>query len=219
MSSTITGNKKMVEDTLVRQFAGLSTTLVSDNLDRLRGAVGLSPIHGDRPLCGRAFTVQTRPGDNLFVHLSLDLAEPGDVIVIDGGGHETGALMGEIMMRYAKSRGIAGFVVDGAIRDAGSFKEADFPCFARSISHRGPYKNGPGNVGATVSIGGMTVSPGDIIIGDADGVVAVRPDEADTVLEKATAQLAAEQRLLAEIAAGTFDRSWLKDLIEAHRGR
>ena len=158
----------MISDALVRQFAELSTTLVSDNLDRLRGAVGLLPFHGERRLCGRAFTVQTRPGDNLFVHLSLDLAQPGDVIVIDGGGHETGALMGEIMMRYAKSRRIAGLIVDGAIRDAESFKDAAFPCFARSVSHRGPYKNGPGTVRQPISVGGMVVHHGDIIVADAD---------------------------------------------------
>lgn len=202
---------------IIGRLRALSTTLLSDNLDRLRGAVGLVPVHGAGALVGRAFTVQTRPGDNLFVHLSLDLAEPGDVVVVDGGGHETGALMGEIMMRYAISRGIAGFVIDGAIRDAGAFTSAGFPCFARSISHRGPYKNGPGTVRKPVSVGGMVVSHGDYIVGDADGVIAISPNEVEALVVKAEAQRNKEAELLEDIAASRFDRSWLHGLIEANR--
>lgn len=209
----------MSSDALIRDFSGLSTTVIGDNLDRLRGAVGLRPLHGSKSVVGRAFTVQTRPGDNLFVHLSLDLAKPGDIIVVDGGGLETGALIGEIMMRYAQSKGIAGFVIDGALRDAAAFIEAEFPCFARSTSNRGPHKNGPGTVRQPISVGGMPVQQGDIIVGDVDGVVAIRPDEAEHVLKQSTQQLVKERQLLEDIAEGRFDRRWLAELIELHGER
>jgi regulator of RNase E activity RraA len=120
---------------------GLSTSLISDCLDRLHGAVGLIPFHGSRKLAGIACTVKTRPGDNLYLYRALTALRPGEVLVVDGGGNLDNAIVGELMQLYAQSRHCAGFVIDGAIRDADSFKRADFPCYARGVSHRGPYKN------------------------------------------------------------------------------
>lgn len=199
----------------VSAFADIPTPILSDNLDRLCGAVGLMRFGGTR-VAGRAFTIKTRPNDNLFVHLSLDLAKPGDVLVIDAGGEGSNAILGEIMMRYAISKGIAGIVVDGAIRDVEAFASAAFPCFARSVCHRGPYKNGPGAVRVPVSIGGMVVNHGDYVVADADGIVAFSPTEAGFLHERATASIRSEEKLLADIAAGTFDRGWLADLIACH---
>ena len=145
--------------------------MISDNLARLPGAVGLRPFHRGSKLVGVAFTVRTRPGDNLAIHRALELVGPGDVIVVDGGGDETRALVGEIMKNIAEYRGAAGYVIDGAIRDVAAFAASDFPCFARTAIHRGPYKSGPGEINVPVSIGGSVISPGDIVVGDEDGVV------------------------------------------------
>ena len=133
--------------------------------------MGLRQYHRSGRLVGTAFTVRTRPGDNLAIHKALELVGPGDVIVVDGGGDESRALVGEIMKNIAEHRGAAGYVIDGAIRDVAAFAASDFPCFARAVIHRGPYKSGPGEINVPVSIGGSVVSPGDIVVGDEDGVL------------------------------------------------
>jgi regulator of RNase E activity RraA len=143
-----------------------------------------------------------RPGDNLMLHLALDLAEPGDVLVVDGGGELTKALVGELMMLWAVRRGLTGFVIDGAVREIAAYRDARFPCFAHGISARGPYKDGPGEINAVASLGGLAVAPGNIIIADEDGVVAFSPHHLDLVVESARAKLAAEERDKANIAAG-----------------
>ena len=145
-------------------------------MDRLHGAVGLRPVPatlGDTRLVGPALTVLTRPGDNLVVHKALDLARPGYVIVVDGAGDETRALVGDLLCRYAAARGVAGLVVDGAVRDIRDLATLGLPVFARSVSHLGPFKNGPGEIGVPISVGGMAVTAGDLVVGDDDGVVAV----------------------------------------------
>src|SRR5262249_40916221 len=159
------------------------TSIISDNLSRLPGCVGLRAFHRGGRLVGTAFTVRTRPGDNLAIHEALALAGTGDVIVVDGGADDTRALVGEIMKTIAEYGGIAGFVIDGAIRDAAAFGASDFPCFARAAIHRGPYKNGPGEINVPVSIGGCVVSPGDLVVGDGDGVVAFAASVAEPVIE------------------------------------
>ena len=127
-----------------------SLSVISDNLDRLPGVVGLQPFHRSGRMAGTALTVRTRAGDNLAVHHALELVKPGDVIVVDGGGDITRALVGEIMKDIALHRGAAGFVIDGAIRDVAAFRASDFPCFARGVIHRGPYKTGPGAINVPV---------------------------------------------------------------------
>lgn len=193
---------------LVEGFRGLATSLVSDALERLPGASGLRPLHGSGArLAGCALTVRTRPGDNLFVHKALDLARPGDVLVVDGGGDLANALVGDLLGAYARSRGVAGLVVDGAIRDVAGFR--DFPVWARGVAHRGPWKDGPGEIGAPVSVGGMVVLPGDLVLADEDGVVAVRREEAPDVLARARARAADEDEQRRAIAEGRWDRSWV----------
>jgi regulator of RNase E activity RraA len=144
---------------LIDAFRSAPTSVISDNLARLPGAVGLRPFHRTGRLVGAAFTVRTRPGDNLAIHRALELAGPGDVIVVDGGGDETRALVGEIMKNIAQYRGAAGYVIDGAIRDVAAFAASDFPCFACAVIHRGPYKSGPGEINVPVSIGGSVIAP------------------------------------------------------------
>src|SRR4051812_29224814 len=160
ITTAMTSVPKPASD-LIEAFRGAPTSVISDNLARLPGAVGLRPFHRSSKLVGIAFTVRTRPGDNLAIHKALELVGPGDVIVVDGGGDETRALVGEIMMTIAQYRGAAGYVIDGAIRDVAAFAASDFPCFARTAIHRGPYKSGPGEINVPVSIGGSVISPGD----------------------------------------------------------
>ena len=195
---------------LAERFRGLPTANVSDAMARIQGAgAALRPLHEGSPLLGPALTVRTRPGDNLMVHKAMDLAEPGDVIVIDGGGDLENALIGELMITYAQLRGVAGFVVQGAVRDLDFIRNSPMPVFAMGVTHRGPYKSGPGEIGFPIRLGAMVVAPGDLILGDADGVVAIPRGEAEQVLAAARAKQEAEQRQMAATLARTLDRSWV----------
>src|SRR5690606_36251902 len=138
----------------------------------------------DGPLAGPALTVRTRPGDNLMLHKAIDIAEPGDVIVVDAGGDLTNSLMGELMLTYAKRRGVAGFVIYGAIRDADAFPQVNLPVFAAGVTHRGPYKDGPGEINVPIALEGMVVHPGDLVIGDRAGVLAVPIDAVEEIYGK-----------------------------------
>ncbi|MGN6470198.1 MAG: RraA family protein [Rhizobiaceae bacterium] len=194
----------IVPETLIGAFRQLATANISDNLERQPGAIGLRPFHGGASMAGTALTVRTRNGDNRVIYEALELVRTGDVLVVDGGGDVTRALVGEIMCAIAHSRGAAGVVIDGAIRDADALAKSDFPVFARASIHRGPYKNGPGEINVPVSIGGMVVSPGDIVVGDGDGVVAFDAGKADSLLAAVLAQKKKEAEILRMIAAGTY---------------
>jgi RraA family protein len=181
---------------------------VSDVMQRMTAAgAGLRPMHSGAPLAGPALTVKTRPGDNLLVHKALDLAAPGDVIVVDAGGDLTNAIFGELMLAHARKRRIAGLVIYGAIRDAAALRAQDLPVFASGVTHRGPYKDGPGEINYPIAIAGMVVSPGDLVIGDEDGVLAIPAADCSAVLDAAEAKKAAEAKQLEAILAGTVDRS------------
>lgn len=191
-------------------FKAAQTAIISDNLDRLPGAVGLRPFHRGGTMAGPAFTIRTAAGDNRAIHQALELFRPGDVLVVDGGGDESRALIGEIIASIAHHRGAAGMVIDGAIRDAGALAKSDFPIFARSAIHRGPYKNGPGETNVPVSIGGMVVNPGDIVVGDEDGVVAFPPAIAADLLRAVKAQEEKEEAILKSIKDGTYKGAYAK---------
>lgn len=196
--------------TLIDAFRDAPTAVISDNLDRLAGLSGLRPFHRKGHLVGPARTVRTRPGDNQFIHKMLDLVEPGDVVVVAGEGDTSRALVGEIMKAIAEKRGVAGFVIDGAIRDSAAFATSDFPCFARGVNHRGPYKDGPGALDVPVSISGNVVSPGDIVVGDEDGVVTFSPAIAADLALAVGRQLAREAEIMAAIADGTYTGAYAK---------
>lgn len=192
-------------DKVLEEFKTAATAVISDNLERLPGAVGLLPFHRHTgTMVGRAFTVKVAAGDNLYIHKAVDLAEPGDVIVVDGGGETSRALIGEIMVAIAKSRHFAGFVIDGAIRDSGAIATDDFPVFARTVTHRGPYKHGPGSINVPVCVGGMVVNPGDLVVGDADGIVAFPAKDASDLLKAVRAHERKEEEMLRQIAEGTY---------------
>ena len=193
----------------------LAVSLLSDNMARASGIVGLQPYHLPKAMAGTAVTVRTRGGDNLAIHRAFDFCRPGDVLVIDGGGELTQALMGDIMSCYAESLGVQGLVIDGAIRDVGAIRQRDFPVYARGVTHRGPYKNGPGEINVPVTVGRMVVNPGDLIVGDEDGLLAISPADVEGVIEAARKQGAKEAAALQSIAEGRFDRSW----VMPHRDR
>ena len=162
-------------------------------------------------LVGTAITVRTREGDNLMIQHALDLAQPGDVIVVASGGGRR-SLVGEIMCQFAKKKGIAGLVLDGPIRDVETIYNMEFPVYATGSNPGGPYKEGPGEINVPISCGGVDVRPGDIIVGDADGIVVIPPADAPEVLQKARKLFASEQVKLQAIAEGKSDRSWVTKL-------
>ena len=146
--------------------------------------------------------------DNLVVHRALDLAEPGDVLVVDSGGFLERAILGEIMGRYAVTRELAALVVDGAVRDAEGLAAGPMPVFALGINHLGPYKDGPGEIHGPVQVGGM-VRDGDVVVGDGDGVVVIPHERAAEVVARGQAGLRDEEEQFAQIAEGTLDRAWV----------
>jgi RraA family protein len=199
---------------LVELYRDVPTPNVSDNMNRINGvSAEIRPMHGPAQLLGSAFTVKTRPGDNLMVHGALDMLRPGDALVIDAGGDTTNAILGEIIMHIAIKNGATGIVVDGAIRDAAAFSEVGFPCFARGASHRGPYKDGPGEINVPVTVGGAIVNPGDIVVGDADGVVVVPLEDAEHVAVQAKKVVEKEAVTMRQIQEDTLDRSWVDEAL------
>lgn len=194
----------------IEALLGTPSSVIGDVMGRLAGTTALRPVNRSPvKVCGNAVTVRVRAGDNLLIHYALDQLEAGDVLLVDGEGDITRALVGEIMMTSARVRGAIAFVIDGAIRDVDAFEEYRFPCWARGVSLRGPYKDGPGSINVPVSVGGLLVHPGDVIVGDSDGVVAIPPSEAVDIAWLAREKVAQEQRTIAEILAGSYSSAWV----------
>jgi regulator of RNase E activity RraA len=199
---------------IVALLRDIPVSLLSDNLHRSCGSIGLRPYHSPAPMAGTAVTVRTRGGDNLAVLRAFDFCRPSDVLVIDAGADVTNAIVGGIMSFFAASAGFAGMVIDGAIRDVAEIRERSFPIYARGVNHRGPYKDGPGEINVAVTVGGMVVRPGDLVVGDQDGLVAFSPAIAASLIEKAQAQRAKEEATMQAIREGRWDRSFV-DALEA----
>jgi RraA family protein len=202
---------------LIARAARLPASNIGDVMNRNACMVGTLRPYGKPGLAvaGPAFTVRVRAGDNLMLHKALDIAAPGDVVVCDAGGFLQQAIMGEIMVRYAMSRRIAAVIIDGAIRDADSLAQRDFQIYAYGATPAGPYKDGPGEIGYPVTCGGQVVQPGDLIVGDGDGIVVVPQTETEAVIAEAEAHTAQEVKTMAAIAAGTIDRSWVDQTLKA----
>ena len=155
-------------------------------------------------------------GDNLMYHKAMDMAKPGDIIVIDGDGYTERAIVGELMSTYCMLRGVAGIVLYGAIRDEEPLRHMDFPVYSIATTPNGPYQNGPGEINTTISIGGVVIRPGDIITGDADGVLVVQPEHAEEVLAKAKAVGRHEDELFAAMRRGSvWDRPFVDSRLDA----
>ncbi|MGF6873548.1 RraA family protein [Paraburkholderia sp. MM5477-R1] len=199
---------------LAAQFIKLPVANVSDCMSRMTAAgPAVRPMHDGSKMAGPAITVKTRPGDNLMLHKAIEVASPGDVIVVDAGGDCTNALIGEIMISYSMRRGIAGIVINGAVRDLRFIKWNNFPVYAAGVTHRGPYKDGPGEINVPVSIHGMVVEPGDLVLGDDDGLLCVPFSEAEAVLKAAKDVSAKERMIMSAIADGTHDGEWLNQAL------
>ena len=207
---SIAARTRQVSPAQIARARGLPVANVSDCMSRMTaGGPRLRPIHDNGTMAGPALTVRTRPGDNLMVHKALDIAQPGDVIVVDAGGDLTNAIIGELMQSYAIQRGLAGIVINGAIRDLDALRAGSLPVYAAGVTHRGPYKDGPGEINVTIGLDGMVVEPGDLVIGDNDGILCIPFSQVDAVLEAASAKQAAEAKQMADILAGRSDRSWV----------
>lgn len=206
----INNNFERVSADLVRQAAQYQPAIFSDINDR-RGALHgrIAALAPRMKLAGPAFTVEVRPGDNLMIHAAMSLAKPGDVLVIDGKGDQTAALMGEIMMTACKQLGLAGVVMDGAVRDSLAIEELDFPVFCVGTNPNGPTKQVAGRIGHAISVGGVTVYPGDFIIGDADGIVAIEREKLASLLPLAAHKVEAETKRIAQIKQGNTQAAWL----------
>jgi regulator of RNase E activity RraA len=201
---------RAVSPELVERFRKLPVANVSDSMSRIFAAgPTLRPMHGGGVMAGPAFTVRTRPGDNLMVHKAIDIAAPGDVVVVDAGGDLTNAIIGELMLAQMVRRKLGGIVINGAIRDSGALAKQPFPVFAAGITHRGPYKDGPGEINVPISMGGLVIEPGDMILGDEDGFVSIAYADCEAVCKATEAKHAAETKQMAEIEAGTIDRAWV----------
>lgn len=201
--------------TYVNDFAQLPASVVSDVMSRHYAAGSqLRPMHKNGVLCGPALTVKTRPGDNLMIHKAIEMAQPGDVIVVDAGGDLTNSLMGELMLAHAIKRQVAGFVLNGAIRDAEAFLERNLPVYAVGITHRGPYRDGPGEIGFPVSFNSMPIEAGDLILGDFDGIVSVKKADLETVLIAARKKLASEIKQMEQTEDGSVDKSWIDQVLK-----
>ena len=201
---------------LVELFRGLPVANIDDNMERTAAVESSIVPIGKGQLLGTAFTVQVAQGDNLMFHAAMDLAKPGDVIVIDAGGFTERAIFGELMATYCKVRGIRGIVCDGAIRDAeGLAAMEDFPVYAKAVTPNGPYKNGPGQINVPVVIGGKVVYPGDIVVGDSDGVLFIRPKNARQLAEATLAVGRKEAEIMRHIVEdGTYIRPWVDTLLQ-----
>lgn len=206
-----------VDKKLIEAFSTVPTAHASDCLGRSIGGLGLGSYHGATPaiLCGPAITVRVRPGDNLMIHKAMLMADPGDVIVIDGSGDLTQALIGGLMRTTALRLGIAGFIVNGAIRDVAEWAEGGIGAYALGRVHRGPSKDGPGEVNISISCAGMAVSPGDLILGDADGVVAIPAIEVAGLLPRVHAHAAKEDKVRAANASGSSDPERFNAILRA----
>jgi RraA family protein len=204
--------KQKASADLVERYRALPVANVSDSMSRMTAAgPSLRPMHGGGVLAGPAVTVKCRPGDNLMLHKALDMAEPGDIVVVDAGGELTNALIGEMMIAHAVSRGIGGVVINGAIRDAASVRAGTFPVFAAGVTHRGPYKDGPGEINVPIAIGGMVINPGDLVLGDDDGLVCVPLGDAEAIYAATKKKHDAETAQLEAIAAGRNQRAWVDE--------
>ena len=201
---------------LTASFRDFETPDISDILNRM---YTMSPeirnVVNDDTLIGPALTVKVFPGDNLMVHKALDAAKPGDVVVIDTSGSQRNAVLGDLVTNKARHRGIAGFIVDGLVRDLPGLKEAGLPVFARGITPFGPLHRGPGELNYAVSCGGIVVNPGDIIVADQSGIAVIRREVAEDTLMRLRSHRARMMQYVADVKAGRFSNDWVDRQLEA----
>ena len=192
-----------IDPALVQQASAYAASILADVAGR-RGTMDgrIAPLSPTMRVCGPAFTIEVRPGDNLMIHAAMAMAQPGDVLVIDGKADRSAALMGSIMLNACKKLGFAGAVLDASIRDTEELIELGFPVWAVGANPNGPTKNVPGRINWPIGCGGASVNPGDLIVGDADGVVVIEREKVASLLPLAAAKVADERKRIAEITGG-----------------
>jgi 4-hydroxy-4-methyl-2-oxoglutarate aldolase len=198
---------------LVARFRGLAAANVADAMGRfgfmdpgIRSRTGL-------PLHGIAVTVLCRPGDNFMLHKALQVAEAGEIVVVNTCGGTTTAVFGELMCHTAAAKKLGGIIVDGAIRDVDGIRRLGMPAFSRTVSPGACDKDGPGEINVPISCGNTVVMPGDIIVGDDDGVTVVRHDSAEEVLGLVDELMERERKRIAEIQGGGLYRAEIDDVL------
>lgn len=208
---------RRVSPEAVARYSDIPVAVVGDCMLRIQGCgAAVRPIYScEKPLAGPAYTVKTRPGDNLFVHKAIDLASPGDVLVVDAGGFTANAIVGEMMLTHAETRGLAGVVIHGAIRDSGHVAQHSFPVFASGVSQQGPFQSGPGHINVPIAINGMVIMPGDLMMGDADGVICVPYDDVDPLYDEAWQRFQGEEAQRTRVKDGSVERTWIDKRLEA----
>lgn len=210
-------NVQRVDAATVAEAAKYPSSILADVAGR-RGALSgrIAPLAPSMRFAGPAITVEVRPGDNLMIHAAMAIAQPGDVLVIDGKGDLSSALMGEIMSQQCVALGVVGVVIDGAVRDSEAIRELGFPMYAAGLNPNGPTKFVPGRLNHPISIGGVSVHPGDLVIGDADGVTVIERDKAAALLPLAAEKVAAETKRIADIKSRKALRpGWLDAALRA----
>lgn len=204
------------EKELIEKFRDIPVANIDDCMGRLAAIdESIKPV-GRSGLVGPALTIKVPAGDNLMMHYAMDLAQEGDVLVIDAGGCTNRAIFGGLMASYLMTKKIAGIVIDGAIRDSREIEEMGLPVYARGVTPNGPWKNGPGEVNTVIHVGGCLVAPGDIVVADQDGVLFVPKNSAAEVLERVSALMAGEAAVMQGIQKnGTMDRPWVMEKLKA----
>lgn len=216
VNNLINRNIERVSALSVSQAAAFQAAILADVAGRrgtLHGRV--KPLSPQMKVAGPAITVEVRPGDNLAIHAALAIAQPGDVLVVDGKGDISCALLGEIMATQAEASGIAGIIIDGAVRDADALAQGSYPVFAAGLNPSGPTKSIPGRVNHPVSVAGASIEPGDLVVGDADGVVVIAKQDVERIIALAAKKLDAETRRIAGIKQGDLRPGWLEGALRA----
>jgi RraA family protein len=202
-------------EALIDRYREFGTPDISDLCNRMYAMSSeIKNLVNETKIVGIACTVKIFPGDNLMVHKALDIANPGDVIVVDSSGSTTNAVIGDLVAAKAKHRGIAGFIIDGLIRDLPEVKNVGLPIFAKGVTPVGPLHRGPGEINFPVSCGGIVVNAGDIICADITGIVVVRQDFAGDILQRLDEQRAGLEEYVAAVRRGDFSNAWVDRLLE-----
>jgi RraA family protein len=197
---------------VINGFGQFETADVSDVLNRLYAMSGnIRNQSNDKRLLGSACTVKLYPGDNLMVHKALDIARPGDVVVVDCSGAMSNAVFGDMVANKASHRGIAGFIIDGLIRDLDGIIETGLPVYARGVTPFGPLHRGPGEINTPICCGGVVVNPGDLIKADSTGIAVVPRDHAADILQRLRASRARMEAYVANVKRGEFSNAWVDE--------
>lgn len=206
---------KRTDLTPFEDFKGIPVSNVDDCMNRSAAMhAAIRPLNR-HVLFGSALTIKVPAGDNLMFHRAMDMVKTGDVIVIDAGGETNRAIFGELMLTYCVKLGLAGIVVDGSVRDSEELSSMPIPVYARGISPNGPWKNGPGEINTTITCGGQIVHPGDLLLGDQDGIIVIKPEEAERLLTTAKTIVKKEAEILKNILERkTYIRPWVDQKLD-----